>query len=312
MVYVSEDVSAAEVAARDRGAPLFVATNILEQYTTVPQWRLSGSWATGTNISAPSAPTFRCFDRRAKLPTQATAASGQSAVSLLFDLTASVDRSFDCAFIFGTNIESLGGEVDVTLTISDVNTFSGADPSTVDLATWSPTTNGRLGSIALETADGKRYSSVRYLRLKFVQNVGTFATNPRVGEVWLGRRRQLPHPPSIPYDEAPRMSDVIDSSNKAIMVRHTKSYGGSVRAPKFILSSADSPDGAQALRDWWSDSSYGVAPSVYVEDPSDLSTASMVSAGDTLSIPLITGVSVRETQLILTEIAPFVSSEVSP
>lgn len=320
MVYAATTVSAAEQAARARDVPNLVANNVLERYVALPQWRVSGSWASGTDISDNDTyPVWRAFDRQAHLYTQPTTVNGETEVSFLLDLTAGTTDAdtIDSAFVVGHNFHLLGGNLSVTLDISDVNTFSGADPSTLTLVTWTnPTTSQRFGTQNFVTTQA-RYTSVRYLRLRIRKTSGTFSSViPKIGELWIGRRRQLGRFPKTPWDEASTQSSFADFvADGGTRVRYAKNRGGRVLEPSFWATTSDGGiDTITTLRAWWNDCEQGTKASLFVESPFTVvynlgeSTTIVYPEDQRFNMPLV-GPFEREVSLRLIESAPFLLLE---
>src|SRR5687768_212146 len=134
MPYSATTISSGEATALTADKPLFVGNSVLEDYNAIPQWRVSGSWASGTDISDNATyPVWRGFDRAADSFTQPTSVSGQATVYYICDLANGTDdlHTVDSVFIIGHNFGTLGATALVQ--IADDNAFS---TNLITLATW--------------------------------------------------------------------------------------------------------------------------------------------------------------------------------
>jgi hypothetical protein len=219
---------------------------------------------------------------------------------LLFDLGSS-PITFDCAFILGHNAPSLG-EVEIGLAISDVSDFSTGDPSTVEIATWSPTTLSRLSSLTLGGVDGERYSGVRYVRLQF-RSAGALAANPEVTELWLGRRRQLEIAPELPFDLDTMRANEHDAWTGSVRNRYAGHHGRAMLSPTYRMENEDRS--LTQIRLWWAECGHGRTRAIYVPDCNESSSFFICDASG-FSARLVRG-NIREATVSLDESLPFLS-----
>jgi hypothetical protein len=197
MAYSSADLSSADLASAAADQPLAIGRNWLRHADSVaPQWKQGGSWAAGSDETDSDGPTSYAWDEFDDLQTYPDAS--QTTWYLLMDFGASEVGIIDSLVLLNcTNLES----VRVRLQIADDNAFS-SNLITISDNTLGASFSGRHVDLVIKESgdsNAKRYSSVRYARLLFTKGSGFI---PRIGEVILGRRRQLKAHPTLPY--APR------------------------------------------------------------------------------------------------------------
>ncbi len=316
MVYIETAIPASELAAYTADAPLFLAGNVLSLYNALPQWRVSGSWTSGTNIAASGAPTRWAFDGHGHLPSRLTLPSPViNDFSYIMDLSEGTNdaRTFDSVVIWNHNFHLMTPTVTVYLEISDNSDFSGD----VDLATWLilSATDYRLTSFSLNTA--KRYTNARYVRLRVnTSAVGGFVTTPPfVGEIFLARRYQMSYPPELgvmPTGEISR--DVtIFSPKSAASTTYVRNRGGRVFPSMMFRSGGADRNGHNqetAFRNFWSASRQGTQTFVYVPNPSTQpGLAVFCRADERFTIPQL-GPLEHELSCSFSEKAPFYQTEI--
>lgn len=182
--------------------PLVAAQKIPSSPTTC-RWNTAGTCA-AADQSDTSYPARNAYDG---FPGFATKTDGTLASTwyLVFDLGSAF--SFDCAFIVGHNFGTLSLTT-VELYVADDSAFTTSLTKVADFGT--PSDDGRLQDLALDHAEDlgrahdtaasagpNRYTS-QYVRLKLSR--GSNFT-PSLGELILGRRRQLQFKPMRPFDE---------------------------------------------------------------------------------------------------------------
>jgi hypothetical protein len=317
LAYVETTVSASELAALAKDIPLFVGNQILENYSALPQWRVSGSLASGSDISDNvDFPVWRGFDRGANSLTRSTGVNGQTEVSYICTLTPDDDdlHTADAAFIIQHNFHLLGGNVTITLDIADNNSFSS---NLITLATWvNPTAALRLGSLNFR-ALSRRYTDITYLRLRIRKTSGAFSTTiPSFGELWVGRRRQLAHFPVVPgWDERATRSNFVDHvSDGNVRSRYFLNNGQRFYQAELVTVDDDGTgyNETDEVRGWWQDCEEG-KPSIFVESPGTAvvtvgESATIVFPGDENYMPL-QGPFDRQASFDLAETSPHLQAE---
>lgn len=319
MPYVRSTIPADEVASYTADVPMLVGNNIASDYLAMPQWRLSGSWASGSNTTNSSYPTLRAFDGQGLARTQPTIGASEVEVSLIFDLTAGTDgpHTWDTALIWNHNLASLGTNFNVTLSVSDLESFTGG--TTLVIAQWNGVggfTSGRLVATSLSDGAGtpnQRYTTVRYVRLRFVTTSGFLAGAPSIGEVWLGRRRQMAYQPNVPWAEANLTSDVADFVSKSGgRSRYVRNRGQRIFEPTWSFDGAN-PAGLNQetqMRAWFNECEQGSKPFLFFESPAAASPVAHVCYCDPPSLDMpVLGPFEREISMRFVEAAPYVQSE---
>lgn len=309
MPWSQSTIPAGEDAARLANKPFLVTPNLLaKRYTQLPQWRVSGRWDTGTDISdydtyCPWFATDLCADA---LSAPTSAVLGQSEVSLLFRAD---NVEWDTLLLLNHNFHSLGSTLVADFDLSDDDDF---DPRRSPApCTFSTFTNGRrrmayggLGVYRFASA------SVMRLRLRFT-DASTFATIPRIGEVWLGRRRQLSYMSNEPWDPHHYRAKVDDHEpDGGHRVRAALNAGGRIIEIETVSDGPDlnGHDQAPEILSWYEECEWGTEPSILVFDGSSASTASplIVYPEPELELPYLE-VEQQEFVMRFEESAPFLA-----
>jgi len=323
---IKGSVSAGDQSAVAADKPLFIATNAAEFPQQTPQWRTGGNWASGSDDTAAGYSGRRAYDRQPQNQTKATTSG--TTFYLLFDLhTTSTDPSIgeaatiDAVAVLNHNLGTL---------------LTGADTATVSVQiseTLSFTINYTIASRAGINTDERiifynlgvpeggsfeTYTGVRYARLKI--ETTTSIIPPSIGQVILGRRRQVSARPDVPYDDQALASNTTDFvSESGTITRYTRYSGGRTFAPTWTPTGSDaySLDDVTTIRQWFEDCSYGSKPFLYVDKPhSERETSQTgitrsghyVLAEPALEMPA-EGPVLRNASLSFTEIAPFQTGE---
>lgn len=274
-------VTAAEEAARALNKPNFIPHNVLEDYAVRPQWRVSGTLSSGTDISdSVTHPTFYGFNREATGVTRPTAAgiAGQTEVYYIGQLNPGTDgkHTLDSWLMLNHNMLSFPF-MEVALQVADDAAFA---TNLRTLATIGTFTNlKRFGSYDfLGTA--ARLTEVEYFRIRFRKLSGTFAgsVTPYFGECWIGRRRQMSFKPMRPWDEDAMESDVVDFvSDSGNVFRYFKSAGRAVFSGEFQSGGADANGLNQntELASMWRECGFG-RPVIFNPNPAKMENACLV------------------------------------
>lgn len=307
MAWSSAALTADEVTYAAANKPILVGIQALES-PQIARWDADGDASGGGDISATGFPARWSYDRRTGKRTKPNA--GAATQYLVYQLNASPD-DVDCAFIQDHNFGTIGA-LTVTLEIADVATFTGGTFQT--LATWTPgTSNNRLASLSLKHTGSValRYSGLSYVRIKTTGGSHT----PEIGEVWLGRRRQLKHKPNEPYADlanhfigSQRLFET-KSGLPAVSVRH--------RGRRVLDARVNPSDTTYhtAVRSWFRDTNWGTRAFVWVEDPAAAPASYNLVRLDQpdLYFPLISGTAEREFTIKALEQGPdFLDPELNP
>jgi len=276
-------ISAAEQAAFAAGKPLWVGINAARSYLTSAEWSSARTWATGgsgggTNLTNSSAPPRWAWDDRLGARTRPTSAL-VSALYLLFDFD---DAAVDAVVLANHNFADIAG-CEVRVGVADDSAFA---TNRRVIAEWTSFNGARL--VALDLTDGgahgageyRRFTGVRYAYLEIVTS-GVFGVVPvpRVGEVCLGRRRQLARAHDYPSDDRALVSRVDEYEAEGGATARLVRYAG--RREFEATWTADELDalGLDDMATWrslYSDLGQGVRPAWYIRDPSTPSDAPFV------------------------------------
>lgn len=278
MAWTSAAISSDEITAKGRGYPMLLGTNVLERYNELPQWRTSGVWSLGADSTSSAGPTRLAFDR-VGLSQTFSVASGATTVSLIFDLTTSASTSFDTIVILGHNFPSVVNLGEVSVDIANDDAFGAGNVNNIvawaSASDWTATNGNPKRLIGTNLQNGVtspvRFSNVQYLRLKFDVSIGVFTTLPKVGELWVGRRRQLTLKGEIPFADRPYNGEgATFRSQSGNAIRHSLFSGASDRSVTFNTggTAIGALDSTTQLRLFASDTNYGAKSFLYIEDPS--------------------------------------------
>lgn len=261
MAYSFAEISATEIALRDADKPQLIAQAI----PTTPAfvgWNTAGTVG-GGDSSDSGYPASRSIDGFAHLYTRPDTA--QVDWYLVFDFGTGVE--FDWIGLIGGS-ETMRSVFDSwDLQIADDGAFTVnliTIPIGVSTSQAVRITQAVPRHAAAAGTDANRYSNVQYARLRFRANLGT--NQPEIGEVVLGRRRQLKHKPRTPYDDNTLTGEHSDTVTAA-GVRHRYTYNDGRRR----LSAAINPSEEPYLSDvpaWYrTGQRFGRSPFAWAENP---------------------------------------------
>lgn len=319
MAYSSTTKSAAEQAAQAADKVLFLARNVLKHCFVLADWKNASGFARNlTGYEADYA-----ADGLADIPTKPEVASPAEVVcDLLFNIDASINGAanvVDGIVITGHNFHTLARAYATTLTvtaeIADDDVFTG--PDVTQLAQWSITAgyrNPRLVSFDLAGAAG-RYTSVEWFRLRISSPVAFSLNVPEVGEVFLGRTRQLGRAPDRPFDYRAARSTVSTHRTKTGQPSTYELFAHETPL-SMVLSAYDGTDDATGLDDvatlraLYEDTYGGVEPFIVVPQPETYPTrAHLARLEPPEQLAVFADLDVGEYALNFIEYPPFVGPE---
>jgi hypothetical protein len=279
--------------------PMFVPSHLIRDGApSGPRWNTAGTTAAAdtTHVDWPIGFAYDGWCTRGlhTMP-DATAAT----VYAVFQLAAPVD--FDTMILCGSN---LSDAATITAQIDNAGTFA----TVTDLhAVAVPAEEQRIVVTKLDHAGGgasRRYSGVNFFRLKFT---GT-AYQPRLREVWLGRRRQLSYYPNAPWQDRRSVTSAPAQVSESGVVTQTRtSRGAAVRDLDIELTTAAQETDLAAM---WAACEYGEQPFWWIETPSSNPQAYLMRAVPAEYNPvLLDGAAHRSLHLHLEEEAPFLALE---
>jgi len=297
-------VAAADVALLAEDKPCLIAENIVDDATM--NWSVSGDLTQATDNDS-DYPVRRLNDRSFATLSQPATTPAAAAYTTYITIQGHSLKAFDTVAIYGLWSELTTPTI--TVEISDDKPFTTRND---DIQTWTPTADGRLCSFSLDSsvvggvpAPPHSFSDVDYLRFKLECGAGV---KPQVGGVWLGRRRQLPYHPDLPWDPAGQLGgDYIDhETSGGVQTRYANSAGRATFPLRTVLINSTQ---AAMVRSMWADCNYGVKRLLFVPKPSsEPNKAYLVKGPPQLLLPEI-GPYAYSLELAMLESAPYVSAE---
>lgn len=315
---------------------MLVGINTLDDKTLPFEWSLSGSFVDSgsggdKNITDLNFPTRRVNDRQPHAGSQPAAQSVDStllsnagAVSLLFDLKKGTDdeHTFDVWSLTLTNeipepvLSTDIASLSITLIVADDNAFG----TNVVFIKTVQNVKGPTKIVELSlglTSNDRRWNDVQFAKIQIEARDQTGATadfadyKPNIGQVLLGRRRQMGHQPKIPFDDQPQESNTVDFiSDSGVRVSHVLASGfariSTAWAP--TESGASNIDEVDTLRKWFKDIGFGTKHFMWIH-PLKSREHWMDLEGRVLNLPL-QGPVERAAEFTMIEIPPFTTDEI--
>ena len=300
MAFTTTDLSQAKQDALAKDAPLVLAKHALRDAAGTYEWRLSGSFTSGSAAAAAGFPTSRAHDGFHNLVTKPNA----SAVTWYFiiDFGASALQSIDSMFIGGHNFGT--NSATVKLQIANASDFVAG---LTTIATTTPSTNARIIELVLGNGGDPGpnvYGSLQFARLE-ITAAGGFT--PEFAELVLSERTQLSESALVEYDpdwEDDRVSDFTARSGGTS--RYVFFRGRAVRAGTFL--SGDSTFEASII-EWWDETDDGTETFIWIEAPSSSATLGHVMLMESeFRFPKLHP-SIRRHDFSMMEQPPFAKSE---
>lgn len=240
MAWSSAEIDSADLALRATDVPMLIAQAIPIS-PDVAMWTDVGT-TVGTDRTSTATPASRAYDGKAHLPVTTTITDTDWYYVL--DV-GSAGIEFDCAFILGHNFDS-ASVTGISLQIADDGAFT-TNAQTVGTFSLRGS-DKRLGDIELyhTGSTARRYSTVQYIRL--VVSKGS-AFTPQLGELVLGRSRQLEKMPALPFDDRPLVHRIdSDVSDGGVITSDVKTVRGTELLGNLVLSESA---GVSDLRAWY-------------------------------------------------------------
>ena len=249
MAYTETAIDSAELALATADKPIISGLNAMHLDGVDARWTPGGTFT--TDESDADFPAARGHDRLTQYPTKGDA--GGTAWYYVVSLPAATEYDF-LAFT-GHNFNDLTTAL-ATVQMADDTAFS-----TNLISPWGPVSlDGNKRRIALLS---NRYTGAHYLRLRILTGASEI---PEIGELILGRRRQLSRKPNRPYDTAgPHLTMGAGfRSQSGVDTFYPHSRGQ--RIVRANLNPDTTADQA-TLRAAFSDSDYGTEPAIWIEQP---------------------------------------------
>ena len=304
MSWAIADIAGDALALFLRDAPLLGGRNKLADCSADPQWRTSGSWTTGSDVTQAHYRTHRAYDGWHHAPTRPS--SGAAHHYLILDFGSEI--AFDLFGIFGHNFHLLGGVVTVSLQVADNSAYT---TNLQTLQAWSPSAIDRIFTCAIGAGvipginNAGLVTGVRYARIKIDYDGG--APHPEISEVYFGSRFALPRLADLP-EAHEDLETLVDTFEGGTGHRQNVSrYHGRKRVVREWggLSSAE----ADVFTDWYLDTHEGGMPGIWVEHPyTDGDQAHVVEPGASIDVREADAGDIR-VGLVALERAPLLSME---
>lgn len=248
MAYTATAIDSAELALATAGKPIICGLNAMHLSGVDARWTPGGTFT--TDESDPDFPAFRGHDRLTQYPTKGD--TGGTAWYYVVSLPAATE--YDFVAFTGHNFGDLTSAL-ATVQIDDGATF----PSPV--AIMGPVSlDGNKRRILLLTS---RYTGDHYLRLRITTGASEI---PEIGELWLGRRRQLSRKPNRPYDPSGPHLTMGASFRSQSGVETFYPHSRGQRVVRANLNPDSTADQA-TLRAAYTDANHGTEPIIWIEQP---------------------------------------------
>lgn len=202
-------VSAAELTCLARNAPMMVLNNPIRDFLSAPVWRTTATTAGADVTDTNNGPTRFLYEGRGSPRSKPLVQSpAVNTYYLHFELRQGADakHTIDTFAALNHNFDTLAAgianTINFTVVVADDGNYS---TGFRQIARWTNySSKARLVQRSLGAApSNERYTNVRYLRIQ-IDSAANFTTGlvPEIGEVVLGRRRQMPWGPTIgEYDD---------------------------------------------------------------------------------------------------------------
>lgn len=313
MAWARSELSAALQAKMQADKPIIVAESALAAGGYTGKWiQTAETWASSDRAAAgygldrmgsghPSLVSFPSLTG----PTVTT-------VRAVFSLPS---VAFDAVGLF--NLAPIAFDQTITVQIADDSTFA-TNPQTI--AQWTDVQPRRLAEFSLLHFDDpvlspfQQYTGVDWLRVTWTSASNLFGSGLRLGELWLGRRRQMAFRSDVGgFDdfEMDGRASVFDAQS-GDRWKYQAFGGRGVRRLRFRPHGGESIDQVTALRGMFQDCAYGNQPVMYCEKPNTEPNNSMVMSfeGEALALP-IENYRNRTFDGVLFEQSPFLADEVA-
>ncbi|MAH45404.1 hypothetical protein CMI37_06220 [Candidatus Pacearchaeota archaeon] len=250
-------LTAAELALVSNDKPILCGDHVIARAApsgTNLKW-LAGDNLSGTNIVLAAYPVKRIFDKHQHIITK----PNTSGVEFNLSMNLGAAYEFDMIMIGGHNFGTEGG-----LTVKFEKGTDATFGSTTTLSTWTPgSSDKRLVSLVLDTnGDG---TALRWTEQFIRINIAGSTFTPEIGEIWVGLRRHLPYNFNQTLQEDRTRSELIRfRSRSGMTTTYTLSSGKALREGKIEI---DTAAGKTAVTNWWSDTSFGSNPFLWIEEP---------------------------------------------
>ena len=316
MVWASTDITADQIDGYDKDCPILIGKNeltgsVISHKSFDPT---SSTVTTGDDRTDEYAPIERVYDGLLDLPCRLSQHHAYT-LTLSRQLLAfkfSTEIAFDTAIFTGHNIAS-GRFSGLGLRVGNGDDLNSGYTNILDDAGEIETLTGdaryvdtKLRSASSQT-DPRAFSNVGWLAVSFTQ-ASAEKTSPQLGELVLGKRRQLQHHPGFSWNSDDYVSNVSDMETAdGNTTRYTLNSGQAVRTATLTLTGAAE---IAAVEAWWEDCNHGQDPFWWIETPkSNPRPFYMRVRNAQLDFPQSLGASARILTLDMVEQRPFLAWE---
>lgn len=313
MAWSRASLSAAQIAKTQADKPIIVGTQRLDGGLLDAKWIQSAeTWASADRSAATYELTRLGHRHPSMISFPLLTGPTVTTVRAVFSLNI---VEFDCLALL--NLSSLGFDHSITVQIADDSTFA---TNLQTIASWTNVQPHRLASFDLIHFDDptisvfQRYSSVDWMRVTWTSASNFYGSTPRLGELWLGNRRQMWLTSDVgSFDdfEMDGESSVFEAHD-GDRLKYQRFGGRGVRRLTFRPHGAETIDQVAELRGLWKDCSYGAKNVLYCEKPNTVPSRAMAMSfeGDGLAMP-IENYRNRTLEAVLMESPPFLASEIA-
>lgn len=313
MAWSRASLSAAQIAKCQADKPIIVAESCLAAGGFSGKWVQSAeTWASTDRAAGGYGLERMGSGHPALISYPVLTGPTVTTVRAIFSLTLA---EFDAVGLF--NLAPLAFDQTITVQIADDSAFSS---NVQTIASWSNVQPRRLASFDLihfddpTTSVFQRYTDVDWLRVTWTSAFNFFSSGIRLGELWLGKRRQM-----WLRSDVGGFDDFEMDGRASVFDAHSgdrwkyQAFGGrGVRRLRFRPHGAETIDQVSELRGMWKDCNYGGRSVMYCEKPNTEPNNAMVMSfeGDGLAMP-IENYRNRTFDGVLVEQSPFLTAEVS-
>lgn len=272
MAYTGSDITATEIADATGDNPLAWGSHSIRDARNLVgfsvKWTQSGNHAAADETDA-DFPVTACYDSYHHEDTRP--ATSQTTWWLTADAGTTLFDVFDVAMIGGHNLGTAGATA-VELYVSDV---ANVGASGVKIQDWgAPSNNKRLVSLDLDDGANPNpqvFALVRYVGLKITHGAGII---PRIGEFWLGKRRQFWTRPRMGHNPSDTTSSTADFiARSGVTTRYKRNRDQRIFGAEFVSNTAAR---ATLLETLYQDSQESTTPLVWVPEPNTSPTVARV------------------------------------
>ena len=316
MAWAAADITTDEIDGYDKDCPILIGKNALTGAAISHKSfdPTSSTVTTAADRADEYAPIERVYDGLLDLPCRL---SQHHAYTLtlsrqLLAFKLSTEITFDTAIVTGHNIAS-GRFSGLGLRVGNGDNLNSGYTNIFDDAgeIETLTSDARYVDTKLRSASSQTnprvFSNVGWLGVTFTQASGEKAS-PQIGELVLGKRRQLQHHPQFNWNSDDYVSNVSDiETADGNTIRYALNTGQAVRTATLTLTGAAE---IAAVEAWWEDCNHGQDPFWWIETPKSNPRAFYMRATDaSLDFPQSVGASARVLTLSMVEQRPFLAWE---